>query len=692
MSSYVVLARKWRPQRFEDLTGQGHVAQTLTNAIEKERVPHALLFTGARGVGKTSSARILAMALNCAEGPTPNPCGVCSACTEIQKSQSVDVLEIDGASNRGINEIRELRDGVRYAPNRDRYKIYIIDEVHMLTTEAFNALLKTLEEPPKHVIFIFATTEAQKIPVTILSRCQRFDFRRIPHAEIVERLTYIAGQEDLRIDPEVLGIVARQAAGGMRDAFSILDQVIAFAGNDISLSDAESILGAAERRRLFELSAALIKRDVEAALTVVDDVDAFGVDLTHFSMELVAHLRDLAIVAVSKDPAALTAMTDGELADAREQVTHTEVSTLHHMFEIMVESTEAIARSNHPRLLLEMALVRLAAIEPVLPIMRLIERLEALAAGETLPPAPSGGGASGGTPSGGGAQPTPATTQAASAQPAPVQAAPAEPAPEVAAPAEVTPTEPKPASTPAEPAPVQAAPAEAAPVEVPAEPEPAPAAAPIAEATSVDTPVQTTPVEAAPVEPTPVEAAPVEPTPVEAEPIIALPALGLEASAIAEASALHSQLTAVADQLPHVLTEDAWTSMVRTLRVELPPAGELMAVAHARVEEGSVTLALPDALLDKVDADLLARLGALSSELAGAKLDFRAVSENKVPAQSPGPSYHVAGRELEAREAREAAAHAYVREHAATALLMKRFPGSEIARIHVHETPTEEIL
>ncbi|MBM2838973.1 MAG: dnaX [Deltaproteobacteria bacterium] len=227
--SYLVLARKWRPQVFEDVVGQEHVTRTLQNAIKTGRVAHAYLFTGARGVGKTSAARILAKALNCINGPTPVPCNTCEACREIAGGSSMDVFEIDGASNTGVDDIRELRENIKFPPIKCRYRIYIIDEVHMLSTNAFNALLKTLEEPPPHVIFVFATTDPQKIPVTILSRCQEFDFKRIPALLIQERLKGIAESEKIKITDRGLHIIAREADGGMRDAQSILDQVISFA-------------------------------------------------------------------------------------------------------------------------------------------------------------------------------------------------------------------------------------------------------------------------------------------------------------------------------------------------------------------------------------------------------------------------------------------------------------------------------
>lgn len=296
--SYVVLARKWRPKYFEEVVGQGHVARTLKNSISQDRVAHAYLFTGARGVGKTSTARILAKALNCHQGPTDTPCYACPSCVEISAGQSVDVFEIDGASNRGINEIRELREGARYAPSRDRYKIYIIDEVHMLTTEAFNALLKTLEEPPSHVKFVFATTEPQKIPVTILSRCQRFDFKRITQQDIVEHLTDLCQKEQINAERAALQLLARQAAGGMRDALSLLDQVISFAGDQISEEQVIQILGVANRRHLFELSHAVLSRDAERALITLDDVHRYGYDLHQFASEMVNHLRDLMVTRV----------------------------------------------------------------------------------------------------------------------------------------------------------------------------------------------------------------------------------------------------------------------------------------------------------------------------------------------------------------------------------------------------------
>lgn len=376
--SYVVLARKWRPNQFDEVVGQGHVARTLMNAIEQDRVAHAFLFAGARGVGKTSTARILAKALNCKNGPTTTPCDECIACTEIKHGQAVDVFEIDGASNRGINEIRELRESVRYAPSRDEYKIYIIDEVHMLTTEAFNALLKTLEEPPPHAKFIFATTEPQKIPVTILSRCQRYDFKRVSQKDIVGHLENICGSEGIAAEKGALQIIARQAAGGVRDALSLLDQIISFSEDEITEEQVGEVLGVANRRQLFELSDAVIARDAEGALKVLDDVNRYGYDLGQFAAELVSHFRDLTVIKVVEDPGAVTDLTESEIETANAQIESAPVNLLHRYFSVMAEATQELARSSFPKLIFEMTLVRLTRLEPLVGIDLLVDRLHSL--------------------------------------------------------------------------------------------------------------------------------------------------------------------------------------------------------------------------------------------------------------------------------------------------------------------------
>ncbi len=425
--SYLVLARKWRPKHFDEVVGQGHVARTLRNSIEQNRVHHAYLFCGTRGVGKTTMARIVARALNCHQGPTTTPCYECPSCEEISSGQSVDVFEIDGASNRGINEIRDLRDGVRYAPSRDRNKIYIIDEVHMLTTEAFNALLKTLEEPPPHARFIFATTEPQKIPVTILSRCQRFDFKRISQQDIVEHLERLCDAEGIEAERAALQLVARQAQGGMRDALSLLDQIISFAQGKITEHEVAEILGVANRKHLFELSEAVIARNSEQALTVLDEVHRYGYDLQQFASELVQHFRDLMVVSVVSAPERVTQLTESELKTAAEQVDGRPTELLHRYFSAMVKGAQEMHRSPYPKLLFEMTLVRLCELEPLMEIDLLVDRLsflESALQGDELPglELPPPGKAPAGTPE------EPGPPEPAPPEPAPPEPAPPEPA------------------------------------------------------------------------------------------------------------------------------------------------------------------------------------------------------------------------------------------------------------------------
>lgn len=373
--SYVVLARKWRPRFFEEVVGQGHVAQTLKNSIEQDRVAHAYLFTGSRGVGKTTTARILSKALNCHKGPAQTPCYQCPSCIEISNGQAIDVFEIDGASNRGINEIRELREGARYAPNRDRFKIYIIDEVHMLTTEAFNALLKTLEEPPPHVKFIFATTEPQKIPITILSRCQRFDFKRINQQDIVHHLEQICQQEHIQTDKTSLQLIARQAAGGMRDALSLLDQVISFAGMNIDQEQVVQILGVANRRHLFDLSEAILTRNTQLALTTLDEVHRYGYDLSQFVGELVQHFRDLTVAKAVEHPDRVTSLTETELQHVGALISQVQPDVLHRCFQVIIQGAQEMSKSTYPKLILEMTLVRMCQLEPLVGLDLLVEKL-----------------------------------------------------------------------------------------------------------------------------------------------------------------------------------------------------------------------------------------------------------------------------------------------------------------------------
>jgi DNA polymerase-3 subunit gamma/tau len=375
---YLVLARKWRPQTFEEVIGQRHITQTLQNAISQKRVAHAFLFTGARGVGKTSTARILAKALNCEKGPHINPCNHCHTCEEITNGVSMDVIEIDGASNRGIDEIRELRENVRYTPAKSRYKIYIIDEVHMLTREAFNALLKTLEEPPPHILFIFATTEPHKIPATILSRCQRYDFKRIPLREVVESLKRIVEEEKIQINPRGLLFIAQESEGSMRDAQSLLDQVISYSGKNIRDEDIVEVLGLIDRKVLQDAIDAIASKDIERCMEIVEQVYHFGYDLQYFCRELLQSLRNLILIKVSQHPEELIELWDEELEIHKKQADKFQFEQLNHLFSILLKGEQEIAQSTFPRTMLEMTLIRMATLEPILPIDEMINRLENL--------------------------------------------------------------------------------------------------------------------------------------------------------------------------------------------------------------------------------------------------------------------------------------------------------------------------
>jgi DNA polymerase-3 subunit gamma/tau len=398
--SYLVLARKYRPQRFADLVGQEHVARTLTNAIQQNRVHHAFLFTGARGVGKTSAARILAKALCCEKGPTPEPCGKCEQCLEIAGGRSVDVVEIDAASNTKVEETKSVLEGVRYAPARARRKVYIIDEVHMLSSHSFNALLKTLEEPPPHVVFIFATTEVHKIPVTILSRCQRFDFKLISTVRLTEHLQGVLAKEKLAADEEAVRVIARQAAGSVRDGLSLLDQVIAYVGDAKLTRDiVADVLGVADRRLLVELAGHVLARDAGATLRALARAADGGVDLGQLSRTFLGFLRDLEIVSRVKDAGDLVDATPDELREVEALVGKGAPGVFPVLFERWARLVDEASKSQTPRLLVEMAAVDLCAAEPLLPIGDLLERLDALEARLSGgAPAPRTGGPGGGPP------------------------------------------------------------------------------------------------------------------------------------------------------------------------------------------------------------------------------------------------------------------------------------------------------
>jgi DNA polymerase III subunit gamma/tau len=377
--SYLVLARKYRPQKFEDLLGQEHVARTLTNAINMGRVHHAFLFTGARGIGKTSAARILAKALCCAQGPTASPCGTCAICQSISSGQSVDIQEIDGASNTGVDDVRALREGVRYLPAEARKKVYIIDEVHMLSTSAFNALLKTLEEPPEHVVFIFATTEVHKIPATIMSRCQRYDFRLLPSKVLAEHLTRILTNEKIACEPDAVRLVAREAAGSVRDGLSLLDQVVAYVGREtLTREKVAEVLGVADRSLLFQLAGKVLARDVAATLRLVADAVDRGVDLMQTARAFLGFLHDIEILAAVPDADDLIDATAEEAAETKALAGKAGKGLAISLFDRWARAVEDAARSQTPRLVLEMALVDLCNAEPMLPLGDLLDRLEKL--------------------------------------------------------------------------------------------------------------------------------------------------------------------------------------------------------------------------------------------------------------------------------------------------------------------------
>jgi DNA polymerase-3 subunit gamma/tau len=387
--SYVVLARKWRPMRFDDLVGQDHVRKTLENAIKSNRVAHAFLFTGVRGVGKTTSARILAKALNCLgdpattppgkdPGPTVTPCLKCAACTEIAVGSDVDVWEIDGASNSGVDEVRKLQDALPYRPQRDRYKIFIVDEVHMLSQSAWNAFLKTLEEPPPHVKFIFATTEVHKVPVTILSRVQRFDFKLISAQAIAARLEQVLEKEGIAADAAAVSILSREAAGSMRDAMSLLDQVIAWGGERFTGDDVARVLGVASRSALLSILAALVQGDAPRCLSVVAELAEQGRDIGHVAKDLLALLRDLVVTKVCPEPGTLLdlpAEEAREVAGVAGGATADDLVRLHQGFALGYDD---VVRSGQPRAALEMLLVRLARRPPLVPIDDWVGRLGAL--------------------------------------------------------------------------------------------------------------------------------------------------------------------------------------------------------------------------------------------------------------------------------------------------------------------------
>jgi len=415
--SYLVLARKYRPKTFDEVIGQESTAATLKNAIASGRVAHAYLFTGPRGVGKTSMARILAKALNCEKGPTPSPCNKCKVCKSIDTGEDVDVIEIDGASNRGIDQIRSLRQNVRYAPARSKHKIYIIDEVHMLTKEAWNALLKTLEEPPPHVKFIFATTEPHKLLDTIRSRCQRFDFRRIPATLISAHLAKICKKEKIKAGDGVLDAVARCAHGGMRDAESLLDQLAALATDEITVDDIEELTGAVSQQTMFAILRAVSEHDARTAVETVDAALAKGAAYEELIQQLIEGFRELLLERVAGADSPLIDRGDAERRIIEELAPKFTTDALMFLVQMFAETKQKARISSQSRIVLELALIKAADIHELRPLDEILSRLRALELG--------GRGGGGRTPA------PPPKTETRRPKPAapPVEAAPAPPPP-----------------------------------------------------------------------------------------------------------------------------------------------------------------------------------------------------------------------------------------------------------------------
>ncbi len=374
--SYLVFARKWRPLTFDDVIGQEHITDTLKNAIEKNRVAHAFIFTGTRGVGKTTSARILARALNCEKGPTPNPCGVCTSCKDVLSGASFDVLEIDGASNNSVDDIRELRDNIGYSSMGGKYRIFVIDEVHMLSKPAFNALLKTLEEPPKNVIFIFATTEPQKIPQTIHSRCQRYDFRRIGAEKILERLVYICTAEKINFERSALMLVARKAEGSMRDALSLLDQVYSFCRENLTEKEVRSVLGLVGMGVFERVMNAVAEKNAVPALKLVQEVLVEGFDLQEFIQGLQEHVRNLLFARI---PGALESrgieLETDNIQKFETSAQRFSEGDLLRMSEIIKKAEYDLKWSAFPRFVAELMLLKLTYMDSTVSVEQLIKAL-----------------------------------------------------------------------------------------------------------------------------------------------------------------------------------------------------------------------------------------------------------------------------------------------------------------------------
>ncbi len=375
--SYVVIARRYRPQTFEEIIGQEHVSKTLANAIANGRIAHAYIFSGPRGVGKTTTARIFAKAVNCEKGPTPTPCNTCPSCVAITKGNSLDVYEIDGASNRGIDEIRNLREKIRFAPSMGKYRVYIIDEVHMLTKEAFNALLKTLEEPPEHVIFIFATTEIHRVPATILSRCQRFDFRRMPIKTIMNHLRQICQAENIRIEEDALLQIAKKADGSMRDSQSILDQLISYSGNEIKFENVAQALGVIHQDEFFNLTEYIRNSDVKNIILATNKIFQTGYDLNEFLLGLEEHFRNI-LVLKATGSVNLIDTSEVYLERYKKLLNAFTENDLIAYLKSLAETINQVKSSQQPQLKFELGLIKLAKMPKSAQIEQILEDLSAL--------------------------------------------------------------------------------------------------------------------------------------------------------------------------------------------------------------------------------------------------------------------------------------------------------------------------
>ncbi len=375
--SYLVLARKWRPKTFDDLIGQDYITQTLKNAISTGKIAHAFIFSGPRGVGKTSTARILAKAVNCINGPTTEPCSNCSFCNEIAEGRSLDVIEIDAASHTGVNDIREIIENIKYLPTSGKNKIYIIDEAHMLSQSAFNALLKTLEEPPPHVLFILATTEVHKIPVTIISRCQRYDFKKVAVDKIKEQLASITSKEKIKIQDETLYILSQEADGSLRDALSLMDQLIATFGTDINHEDALNILGILDRTLIKSTIEGILKKNPKFSIDVLNQAVEKGISPKRFAEDLLRTLRyALLIKTCGKD--SITDLSDEDKTAFEALIKSESVETLEALFNLMLEGAENIQRSFYPQMALELILIKLSTMDSIVPVQDIIKKLETL--------------------------------------------------------------------------------------------------------------------------------------------------------------------------------------------------------------------------------------------------------------------------------------------------------------------------